>query len=88
MSYNSCQLNQAQKAVLKYAPKHNHILTKEQISLLQNQIDTIVYLTLKDNQGYWFLIKDCNKIQLSGFAQLNNHWVYEVIKLSDVLAFC
>ncbi len=88
MSYQSCHLNDAQKAVLKYAPKHNHILAKKLIPLLKNHTNTIVYITLNNNLGYWFFIKSCDNNQLTGFVKLNEKWVYHIISLSSILEFC
>lgn len=88
MHYNSCQLSEAQKAVLKYIPKPNHILTEKEIPLLKNQKNTIIYLVLKNNEAYWFLIKECNEKQLIGFSKQHHAWVHKVIQLSNINTFC
>lgn len=88
MSYNSCRINQAHKSVLKYTPKNKHILTKAHISLLKNQINTIVYLTLNEDEGFWFYIKECNDKQLRGFAKKNDRWVFRTIDLDSINTFC
>ncbi|KXL53207.1 hypothetical protein CLNEO_11780 [Anaerotignum neopropionicum] len=88
MHYNSCRLNGAQKAVLKYTPKNNHILNATLCSLLKNQENTIVYLTLKNDEAFWFLIKECNEKQLIGFAKLDQTWVHKLIEVSNIRTFC
>ncbi len=88
MHYNSCQLNEAQKAVLKYVPKYNYILTEKHIFLLKNLENTIVYLTLKSDEAYWFFIKECSRNQLIGFAKQNQTWIHKVIELSSIRTFC
>ena len=88
MSYNSYQLNDAQKSVLKNCPKQKRILTQKYISFLKNQTDTIVYLSLKDHTNCWVLIKSCDEKQLSGYIKINQNWVYRTILLSDIIEFC
>ncbi|WP_304508541.1 hypothetical protein [Anaerotignum sp.] len=87
MHYNSCRLSEAQKAVLKYIPKHNHILTEKEIPLLKNQINTIIYLVLKNNEAYWFFVKECTENQLIGFSKQHHTWVHTVIQLSNINTF-
>ena len=89
MAYNSCRINEAQKSVLKYKPtnNHNHVLAKKDISFLKNHKNTIVFITLNDNEAFWFYIKDFFEDQLIGFIEQNNHWVYRVIRLSKIHTF-
>ncbi|WP_313527310.1 hypothetical protein [Anaerotignum sp.] len=88
MAYNSCRINQAQKSVLKYSPKHNHLLSKNQIELLKNHVNTIVYLTLSDQEGFWFFLKECNETQVKGLVKHGERWVYRIIELASIYTFC
>ncbi|WP_352400764.1 hypothetical protein [Anaerotignum sp.] len=88
MAYNSCRMNGAQKTVLRYSPKHNHLLMKNQIELLKSQVNTIVYLTLSNEEGFWFFLKEYNETQIKGLEKQDESWVYRIIELGNIHTFC
>lgn len=89
MAYNSCRINEAQKSVLKYKPnhKHKHLLLETYSSLLINQKNIIVYITLNNDEGFWFYINEYSGTRINGCEKQDEHWVHRVIELSDIRCF-
>lgn len=87
LPYPQYSANNLQNKVLKYKPNCNHIKHLKSPDEMINLESTIVYLSLKNKDEFWFYIDSSRDDKLFGFRKLNYRWIYQVVELTEINSY-
>ena len=75
------------ESVLKYNPMCNHDIMKNYLETIFNLRETIVFIWLKNENSFWYYIKQTNNNVLEGYIKGKNGWVYKPINIKNIASY-
>jgi hypothetical protein len=76
-----------QKRVLKYYPKREHCLNNGQLENLKHLNDVVVFIWLKNGNGFWYYLHYANDNMLIGHILRGNWWYYRAIPQNAISSY-
>lgn len=76
-----------QKRMLTNPPKAKHCLTGREIETVKNLATMVVFLWLKNGNGFWFHLHHVDGDILVGYRLVNNHWHFCPVRFTNILSY-
>lgn len=83
----SYPVSDAHKRILKYPPKQKHCLARKELENLKNHTNTIVFLWLTNNHGFWYHIVYVKGNVLVGYILVRERWRYHPIPIQKICSY-
>lgn len=84
LSYPSYSRENLQSKVLKYKPNCDHIKHLNSTDELTNLTHTIIYVSLKNKDAFWFYIDSSQDSRLFGFRKVQSRWMYHIVEIPAI----
>ncbi|MDO5559636.1 MAG: hypothetical protein Q4F95_08575 [Oscillospiraceae bacterium] len=83
----SYPLSEKQKTALRFKPKKTSCMQVRTLEDLKNCTGTLVFIWLKNNNGFWFYIHAVTGNTLYGYMMTLNMWRYSSVSIQHICSF-